>query len=235
MTKKISAKTLTEEEINFYNKLIPNLKEEQLFALFQILQKLLNDLKIFSFERYIFEFGIFKCANISKIVPAEKVDISVKSVDSNLIKKERKQTENIPEPLDDTDKIWDNFLKSITSPAISSNLSHAYIIEKNNILLTIGYAKDKQWHFNFVNKPANFKIIKDCVKSFFKIDDLKIILEEDSKKKTVVEKIKDFETFKDKQIKKEAKEEPMIKKITEVFGATIENIEVLPDSKIKEE
>jgi DNA polymerase-3 subunit gamma/tau len=237
VTKKITSKTLTEEEINFYNSLLPELDENRLFALFQILQKLHNDLKTFSFERYIFEFGIFKCATVSKILPVNSLNIvSGNNKQTDIKPKENSKSEVTPSDLNESDKTWENFLSTIVSPSISANLGHGYISELTDNLLVIGYAEDKVWHYNFVNKPENKNVIINAAKDYFKgISEVKILIEEKGKKKTIVEKKKDLETFREKKIKKEVLEDKMINKIKEVFGGTIENIEVLPDDRIKEE
>lgn len=60
-------KSLTTEEQQFYDGL--NTSEHRLFALFQLFQKLCNDLKYSSFERYNFEFGVYKAVSLSQVIP----------------------------------------------------------------------------------------------------------------------------------------------------------------------
>lgn len=51
---------LLTSDIEFYKGLIDKTSENQLFILFQMLQKLLIDIKYFDFSQYVFEFGIIK-------------------------------------------------------------------------------------------------------------------------------------------------------------------------------
>lgn len=60
---------LTARENEFYSALASVATEQQLYALFQVFQKLLNDIKFFSFEQYVFEFGMYKAASVSMLIP----------------------------------------------------------------------------------------------------------------------------------------------------------------------
>lgn len=237
VTKEFSSTVLTGDEKSFYNELLPGLDESKLFALFQVLQKLLNDLKYFSFERYVFEFGMFKCASVSRILPSSNVGIApVAGVKSKLapysVTKIKK--ENAPVvSLDDNDLKWQNFLRQLSElkPIISSNLGHGYISSLSKDELIIGFTEEKKFHFNLINKPDNIQFITNAVKEYFTgVQSVRIQIEGNSKKKTVIEKTKEIETFRSRKIKKEAVEDPMVIKIKEEFSGVVQKIEVLPDN-----
>lgn len=76
ITGKLASKTLTKNEEEFYISLKKYASKERLYALFQIFQKLSQDMKYCDFARYVFEFAAFKGASISKIVPLPKEFIS---------------------------------------------------------------------------------------------------------------------------------------------------------------
>ncbi len=58
--------TIREEE--YYSLLKSYAEKAKLYSLFQILTKLINDLKYSDFARYVFEFAVIKAANISSII-----------------------------------------------------------------------------------------------------------------------------------------------------------------------
>lgn len=72
----LPSKELTKAEEEFYVSLKKYASKERLYALFQIFQKLNQDMKYCDFARYVFEFAAFKAASISKIVPLPKEFIS---------------------------------------------------------------------------------------------------------------------------------------------------------------
>lgn len=75
VTGSIPSKELTKNETDFYISLKKYASKERLYALFQIFQKLSQDMKYCDFPRYVFEFAAFKGASISKIVPLPKTFI----------------------------------------------------------------------------------------------------------------------------------------------------------------
>lgn len=84
-TNKLPSSHMTTQEIEYYN----NLKEygdtSRLYGLFQIFQKLVNDLKYSDFAKYVFEFAMFKAASLSSIIPLltnENTVSEVKAKDS---------------------------------------------------------------------------------------------------------------------------------------------------------
>ncbi|MCD8492328.1 MAG: DNA polymerase III subunit gamma/tau [Geovibrio sp.] len=64
-----NTRELTSHEEELYRSLSAKVTEHRLFALFQVFQKLLNDLKFFSFEQYVFEFAAYKAASLSSVIP----------------------------------------------------------------------------------------------------------------------------------------------------------------------
>lgn len=65
---KVPSVDMTNSEIEFYNNLKPYADKGRIYALFQIFQKLSQDLKYSDFARYVFEFAVFKAANLSDII-----------------------------------------------------------------------------------------------------------------------------------------------------------------------
>jgi DNA polymerase-3 subunit gamma/tau len=202
------------------------------------LQSLLNDLKFFDFEKYVFEMGMFKCVNISKLINVENLNTNKK--DSNNIKvSERLHTnDKEPEKFDNTDITWQNFLKKIAKnkPALSSNLEHGYIINLNENELVVGFKEDRKWHYDFVNKQNNLEIVNSIAKQFFNNNIVvKFLIDNDDKKKTVIEKKNNIENFFTRKTKKEAMENPIVKKILDEFEGTISEIKVVFDKENQEE
>ena len=65
----IGRKDLTENEEKYYESLKSVATTPKLYTIFQILQKLVSDMKYSDFIRYMFEFAIIKAASYSTIIP----------------------------------------------------------------------------------------------------------------------------------------------------------------------
>jgi DNA polymerase-3 subunit gamma/tau len=60
-------RTFTKEELDYYDGIVAS--EHRLFALFQLFSKLCGDLKYAPNTGYAFEFGVYKAAALSRIIP----------------------------------------------------------------------------------------------------------------------------------------------------------------------
>ncbi|GAB7140425.1 hypothetical protein RsTz2092_03730 [Deferribacterales bacterium RsTz2092] len=69
-------KELTADEQTFYKSLSSNVSVERLYALFQLLQNLYGSVRYSTYSRYAFEFGMFKAASLSRIVPLPVVNVA---------------------------------------------------------------------------------------------------------------------------------------------------------------
>ncbi len=236
-SKKFDSSVFTEEEISFYEKLMQHANKNKCFALFQILQSTLNDIKYFDFERYVFEMGMFKCVNISKIINVENLNTNKSETISDNFKK-TDEIKSEPEKFDENEITWQKFLKKISKikPSLSSNLEHGYVSTLTDKELIIGFSEEKKWHYDFINKNDNIDILQSEVKTFFNNDlTVKLVIENGSKKKTVIEKKNNIENFLTRKTKKEAMENPIIKKIIEEFNGEVANFEVFINIKNQEE
>lgn len=72
VTGSLPRKDATGEEIKYYSDLKPFASVKRIYALFQIIGRLANDLKYCDFQRYVFEFAVFKGASLSKIIPIDE-------------------------------------------------------------------------------------------------------------------------------------------------------------------
>lgn len=62
-------KDLTSNEENYYEELKQSVSTPKLYSIFQILQKLISDMKYSDFIRYMFEFAVIKSASYSVVIP----------------------------------------------------------------------------------------------------------------------------------------------------------------------
>ncbi|KAA0258788.1 DNA polymerase III subunit gamma/tau [Deferribacter autotrophicus] len=219
-------KELTTEEVSFFSDLLQNTSEEKLFAIYQTLLKVYNDLKYFSFEQDIFEMGIFKILHIDRIIPSSKL---TKNTPTKIAK------ENIDNPskptlsLDNIEQKWKKFLDFIAErkPSVSSNLGYGYLISIENNKMIVGFAEEKMFHYKIVIKAENIDFLKRAAKKYFgNVDDIIIKLENGSKKKGVIEKVNEIETFKEKMLKKELKENKAVELLLKEFDGKIVDIEI---------
>lgn len=68
VSNKLPGSDFTSREEEYYSSLKKYAEKAKLYSLFQILTKLINDLKYSDFARYVFEFTVIKAANISSII-----------------------------------------------------------------------------------------------------------------------------------------------------------------------
>lgn len=68
VSNKLPGSDFTSREEEYYSSLKKYAEKAKLYSLFQILTKLINDLKYSDFARYVFEFAVIKAANISSII-----------------------------------------------------------------------------------------------------------------------------------------------------------------------
>lgn len=235
VTKKDS-KELTSKENDFYRELSKITSQQRLYALFQVFQKLLNDIKFFSFEQYVFEFGMYKAANIGSVISSKALstggDTQPTQAPAAPKAAVKKPAEQPAQPsLSSTDLELQNFINAVeqASPgSLSSMLGHGYIISTDGGVLSIGFSSEKKFYFDFINRAQNMQALNRIIpEAFENIKEVKAVLEQDIKKKSIVEKKQTIETFHEKKVKQEAKEDELVQKILREFDGTLEEIEVL--------
>ncbi|MGE4268133.1 MAG: DNA polymerase III subunit gamma/tau [Deferribacterales bacterium] len=234
---------LTAKENEFYGSLAQTTSEQRLFALFQVFQKLLNDIKFFSFSQYVFEFGMYKAASISALIPTTGMAPAVPlgnasapvgtpktSTPQSIIQKPQAETSTQP-VLSSTDVQLQNIMNALDDgkqPLIASNLSHGYIIQQTGGVLSIGFSTDKKFHYDYIARKQNLDILNQLVpKAFPTISEVSVILEQDSKKKSIIEKKEHIETIHDIRIKKEAEQDSIVKLLLNEFDGKLRDIDVL--------
>lgn len=232
VTKK-EIKELTTKENDYYKELASATSEQRLYALFQVFQKLLNDLKFFSFEQYIFEFGMYKAANIGSVISSKSISGDQSGVSAtakpSAVKKPSAAVSSQP-TLNSTDMEMNNIVKVVeaASASLSSMLGHGYIVHITDGVLTIGFSQEKKFYFDFVNRAQNVQSLNRIISEAFEsISEVKTILEQDGKKKSIVEKKQTIETFHEKRVKQEAKEDELVNKLLREFDGKLDDIEVL--------
>jgi DNA polymerase-3 subunit gamma/tau len=229
LTGGFSDKTLTKDEIDFYNNLLPKLNLNKLFALFQIFQRTLSEMRYYQMEKYIFEFGIFKAANIDKIIPVEQLPLKVsesKTLDYDV--NDKKQ--HTPS-LTDIQKTWKGFIKYLENinPAIAAQCSYSAITESNNKFV-LSFSEKDRFYYNMLTKPEKKSILEKSIKEYFGPEkEISILLENNTEKKSLVKTENEIKRFQDELLKEEVNKNPVLKKILTEFGAEIEKIEKIKD------
>jgi len=172
---------------------------------------------------------MYKAASLSSIIstggmtqgsPAPKAAASKPAADTSA-----KPT------LSSSDLEMQNILTIIenTQPgSLSSMLGHGYIVHVADGILTIGFDEEKKFYFDFVNRTEHASALRKIILEHFPdIKGVKTILQEDARKKSIVEKKQTIETFHEKKIKQQAKEDPLVKQLIEEFDGKLEAIDVL--------
>lgn len=246
-------KELTSKENEFYGQLAQKTGEQKLYALFQVFQKLLNDIKFFSFEQYVFEFGMYKAASLSSLmstsgmVPAgAPQQVSVKQTPQEQSAKPaqepvyQKQEHLLQKPhADISDKpvfsgadLQMNTIVQMLADAkqgsMASNIGYGYIVQMTGSVLTIGFSEERKFYYQSLTRKQNHELLNDLVRKHLTgITEVNFILETDSKKKSIVEKKESIETFHNIKIKKEAEQDPLVKTLLTEFDGKVADISVI--------
>ena len=125
ISNKLPSNDFTSREEEYYSSLKEYSEKAKLYSLFQILTKLINDLKYSDFARYVFEFAVIKAANISYIINiadrSYQITAPVKKETSAPV---NKISENVSVPVkqevpaqDKSAKIDETHKQEITEPA----------------------------------------------------------------------------------------------------------------------
>lgn len=161
---------MTKSEMEYYESLKEYAERGRIYALFQIFQKLLQDLKYSDFARYVFEFAMFKACSLSEIVniltndnapinsniKSNKMVIQEKRAEEKTIsqkeqtpvkEKSIEKQENISEA--NNDGIWVRVLNYVSSknPMIYGLLQSANIVKDTKEHIIIQFPSDRQFQY----------------------------------------------------------------------------------------
>lgn len=173
---------MTGSEIEFYTSLKPYADKGRIYALFQIFQKLSQDLKYSDFARYVFEFAVFKAANLSDIInilssdttPVKAYKSEQASAPKKVVQSEEvtqntnqiKQPEKVQQATESTlqnsneesDGIWVRVLNYISSKntMLYGLLQSAKIAKDTKEHIIIKFPQDRQFQYkNIKNGPMH--------------------------------------------------------------------------------
>jgi DNA polymerase-3 subunit gamma/tau len=239
-----NTKELTSHELDFYTESVSKISEHKLFAYFQIFQKLLNDLKFFSFEQYVFEFAAYKAASIASIlpvsgIPAAGFPAAAPAKKTAAHTPQSAQTASIPAdtkaseqaaPLHQSDDQWRAMVKQAEAEntLVASYLENVYLSHISGDEMVIGMGEEKKFYHGMLSKPENIKFVASLAGRFYpEVKRVKMAVESEPKKKTITENKKTAETYHQRKTRKEAEENELVKRLANEFGGKILDIEVL--------
>lgn len=163
---------MTSDEVEFYNSLKPYGDKGRIYALFQIFQKLVNDLKYSDFARYVFEFAMFKASSLSEIISIISSDSnsSIQKPNNAELVKHTAQKEVKPQVMQEakqevhkeqasnTDGIWVRILNYISSKntMLYGLLQYAEVVLDTKEHIIIRFPSDRQFQYkNIKNGPMH--------------------------------------------------------------------------------
>lgn len=187
----LDRKDITSDESEFYKSLMADDLEPRLYAVFQIFQKLLNDLKYSDFSRYMFEFGVIKAGRYSVILPilSGNAENSMQQVSEKKVEKgstpavsyrdkdEVYEDEPVNTVAEHEDKketvheasgsLWTRLLNYINAKNIMiySHLKHGSAIEDSGERLVIEFPKDRSFQYKIISRAETLKMLKDVIKN----------------------------------------------------------------------
>ncbi|WP_022851542.1 DNA polymerase III subunit gamma/tau [Limisalsivibrio acetivorans] len=229
-------KGLTSYEEELYSDLSLRVTEHRLFALFQIFQKLLNDLKFFSFDQYVFEFAMYKAASFSAVIPVTggtpqaAVSSARQSPARSAQQSPSHKAPRQESPSQGGGDKWQEMIKHISeeNAPVASYLSNVYLSRVEGDTLYIGVAEEKRFYVQMLEKPETRDYLNKTAGKFYPgVSYIKAVLDSEPKKKTVTEKKKERETYYERKTKKEAGENEVVKQLKQEFEGEILDIKVL--------
>lgn len=251
---KTISKELTAEELDFYRKAAKSASAEKLFALFQLFQKLYSDIKYSAFARYSFEFGIFKAASLSRIIPLpvpSQGDVPKKPQKADASNTAQKNTKDKAQAapkdtqpvrtasilneiasspaLNNEEKKWHEFLHDLKSesPGLAASLIHAVVEEITAEKLQIYFPPERKFQYSMATRPENLTTLNNFARRKLGTGVVTEIRNTTQNvEKTLHEKKSELENLYEKQVKDETLSEPVVKQVLEIFNVEYKNIKV---------
>lgn len=186
ISNKLPRQDITKNEEEYYSSLKKYADKPRLYALFQILTKLINDLKYSDFARYVFEFAVIKASNISSIIniledknnvplsaapkmqaqpnnAAVSAEINKPVINKPVINKSVINNQEIKEETVNNIKgsdngIWTRILNIVSSkyPMLYGMLQYAKLVKDTDEHLVITFPQDRQFQYRQL-KTGNLK------------------------------------------------------------------------------
>lgn len=260
VTGSLPDKGYTSSEIDFYSNLKKYASDRRLYALFQVFQKLLNDLKFYDFPRYVFEFALFKGACLSQVIPLSQVDFSKnatavkeqvkevplvkqekihvkkdiiehKEVEKQEVSNKERILEHISKSIASPDNIWDKALLEMKKDKgpFGCNIDYSFVVSSTAEKIIIGFTKERKFYYEFYSNQSKKSRIQEILNSFGSpAPRIEFILvdEEVGKKKVDSVELLQAETYKDRQAKKVAKDNDVVKEVINQLEGEIETIDI---------
>ncbi len=193
VTGKLSEKEFSQTEIDYYNNLKRFASTARLYALFQILDKLSNDMKYCDFAKYVFEFALFKGASLSQIIPltadvvpatsggAEKVVHSVPLIEEKheqvAIKPVIEKVAEAPKPTPVTqpvvttlssEDIWKKAVRAILEKGgpMAGHIEYAILVSATADKIEVGFTPDRTFQYNYFSDPKQKSVMQSIIATF---------------------------------------------------------------------
>lgn len=230
-----SDKTLTSKEIEFYNSLKPFLTLKKIFVFFQIFQKVLSDMRYLAIEKYVFEFGVFKAANVDNIIPIElvssnsrvesrEVSIISDNIAANSYNPSKAQA---PEGLTDKQKTWKGFIKYLEPINASIAAQAAYgVIKEIGDKIVLSFQEKDKFYYNMLLKPDRNQFLKEHLNKYFgKEMSFSITIDNNSQDSSFIKTESEIKSFQEEMLRETAKGNSVVNKILTAFDGEIEKVD----------
>ncbi|MDR2104900.1 MAG: DNA polymerase III subunit gamma/tau [Deferribacteraceae bacterium] len=214
----------TKDEQAFYRNVFTS--EHRLFALFQLFSKLCAELRYSPYSAYTFEFGIYKAAALSRIIPLPaqlppSTQIPLRPLANAASEDIPAETPKSPQPLTEEELIFEKVINNLSTKdrGASAMLSHSR--------LTIA---DGFYTFNFSGKDEfNYKMLSN--RQEFLEESLKKFDENIKGVKLTLNGVgntteKQAELTKKDELIKQAASAPLVGGVLNIFGLTEKEISV---------
>ncbi len=252
---RLSDKDFSKNEQDYYSDLKKYASKNRLYALFQVLDKLANDMKYCDFAKYVFEFALFKGASLSQIIPLTKADIPVattqpeKKVSVPLVTESVKAADvkpiteiiednatNNTEPINEilsSEDVWKKALKIIHEKGglIEAHIAYGSLISATPDKILIGFTPDRDFQYEYFNKPENKIKVQNIIDSIAKPApkfDVSKTNTSDGKKKVITTKSSPVqaESYKERKVKNDAIQQPLVQEIIKSMDGVVESVEM---------
>ncbi|MEF3254335.1 MAG: DNA polymerase III subunit gamma/tau [Deferribacterales bacterium] len=224
-----SDKTLTTHELEFYNRIKSKLTLKKIFAYFQIFQKTIAEMRYLTIEKYLFEFGVFKAANVDNLIPADQISLNNQQMSTTVMNTvvEPNLTEK-RQGLSETQKSWKGFIKHLETinPAVAAQAAYGVIKEIDDKNVVLVFNEKDRFYYNMLTKPEKNKVLKEQLKVYFSKEmNLTILLENGNRELNLVKAEAEIKSFQEEMLKEKALNNNIVKNIIDKFDGEIEKID----------
>jgi len=174
-------------------------------------------------EKYVFEFGVFKAANVDNLIPGEQINNNttqskkIPVVSDSTAAAYSKEIESRPVnlSLSDKQKTWKGFVKYLESISalMAAQCGYGVVKELSDDRIVLAFNEKDRFYYNMLMKPEKIKALKEHLNKYFGRNiAFSLILENSTEEKSLIKTESEIKSFQDEMLRETVENNPMVKR-----------------------